>query len=75
MSTRKRRSRSSGYGADRINYFKVEIECLRKGAWQAFIPETCYVLKAASRRELEAAVTSHLEETLGEKYYQIIWLG
>lgn len=58
-----------------MNYFRVEVTTFRKSEWIAFVSETCSTLKATSRKELEAAVSRHLEETLGEKRYQIIWLG
>lgn len=58
-----------------MNYFKVEVESYRLGEWFAFIEETCYTLTATSRVNLEAAVREHLEEALGEKYYEVIWLG
>jgi len=58
-----------------MNYFRVEVTALRRREWVAFIEEACYTLTATSRKELEAAVSSHLEETLGEKRYEIVWLG
>ena len=56
-------------------YYRVEINQFRSKEWVAFIEETCYTLTAASRSGLEAAVKTHLEEALGEKHYQIVWLG
>lgn len=56
-------------------YYRVEVECCRVREWTAYIEETRYTLEATSRKDLEVAVRNHLESALGEKYYQVIWIG
>lgn len=58
-----------------MKYFRVEIECVRKGAWVALICDTFETLTAASRSELEAATRRHIEDSRGEKHFEVIWLG
>lgn len=58
-----------------MKYFRVEIECVRKGKWVALLCDTFETLTAASRSELEAATRRYIEDSRGEKYFEVIWLG
>ena len=58
-----------------MNWFRVEVEQIRRNEWAAFLCHSEISVTAPSRKDVEEAARRLIEETEGAKHFDIVWIG